>query len=103
MQHLSSVHSAGSLRKPERRMDGQVCAAAVGFGEAAETHSGDVRQRLQYIIFFPEHVCRHLAEVLQRDVDPTGDNRNAALVQLEAVNFFTVPTNLINASEPLVT
>ena len=103
MQHLSSVHSAGSLRKPERRMDGQVCAAAVGFGEAAETHSGDVRQRLQYIIFFPEHVCQHLAQVLQRNVDPNGDNRNAALVQLEAVNFFTVPTNLINASEPLVT
>ena len=103
MQHLSSVHSAGSLRKPERRMDGQVCAAAVGFGEAAEPHNGDLRQRLQYVIFFPEHVCLHLAEVLQRGVDPNGDNRNAALVQLEAVNFFTVPTNLINASEPLVT
>lgn len=103
MQHLSSVHSAGSLRKPERRMDGQVCAAAVGFGEAAEPHNGDVRQRLQYIIFFPEHVCRHLAEVLQRDVDPTGDNRNAALVQLEAAHVSTLSTILVDASKPLLT
>ena len=83
MQHLSSVHSAGSLREVERRMDGQVCAAAVGFGEAAETHNGDVRQRLQYIIFFPGCVSRHLAEALQRDMDPNGDNCNAALVQLD--------------------
>ena len=103
MQHLSSVHSAGSSRDVERRVDGQACAAAVGFSEAAEPHNGDVRQRLQYVIFFPEHVCRHLAEVLQRDVDPNSDNRNAALVQLEAAHVSTVPTNRMNASKPLVT
>ena len=103
MQHLSSVHSADSLREVDRRMDGQVCAAAVGFGEAAETHNGDVRQRLQYIIFFPEHVCRHLAEVLQRDVDPNGDDRNAALVQLEAAHVSTLSTILVDASKPLLT
>ena len=103
MQHLSSVHSADSLREVERRMDGQVCAAAVGFGEAAEPHNGDLRQRLQYVIFFPEHVCLHLAEVLQRGVDPNGDNRNAALVQLEAAHVSTVPKNRMNASKPLVT
>ena len=103
MQHLSSVHSADSSRDVERRVDGQACAAAVGFGEAAEPHNGDVRQRLQYVIFFPEHVCRHLAEVLQRDVDPNSDNRNAALVQLEAAPVSTLSTILMDASKPLLT
>ena len=103
MQHLSSVHSADSSRGVERRVDGQACAAAVGFGEAAEPHNGDVRQRLQYVIFFPEHVCRHLAEVLQRDVDPNSDNRNAALVQLEAAHVSTLSTILVDASKPLLT
>ena len=103
MQHLSSVHSAGSSRDVERRVDGQACAAAVGFGEAAEPHNGDVRQRLQYIIFFPEHVCQHLAEVLQRNVDPNGDNCNGALVQLEAAPVSTLSTILMDASKPLLT